>query len=171
MKKYKYKKNLISGAVLFAIGLAYFILAYSIKKFKGLGATPIDARFVPKLWGGMLMVLSAMVFIRGLREYFTLKKAGKLPKGDGLDIKQWVMDNREIVMTFLALLIYIALLPTVGFVIMSALYIFAECMILTKKEKRKPIPALILGIVVAVVVDFVFVKLLFVLLPTGIIGW
>ena len=171
MKKYKYKKNLISGGILFAFGAGYYAMTYEIQQFKGLGSTPIDARFVPQMWGIMLMVLSAMVFIRGLREYITLKKAGKLPKGEGLNIKQWVMDNREIVMTFLALLIYIALLPTVGFVIMSALYIFAECMILTKKEKRKPIPALILGIVVAVVVDFIFVKLLFVLLPTGIIGW
>jgi len=171
LKKYKYRKNLISGAILFVIGLAYFALTFSIKKFKGLGATPIDARFVPQLWGGMLMVLSAMVFIRGLREYFSLKKAGKLPKGEGLHVKQWVIDNREIVMTFLALLIYIALLPSIGFVIMSALFIFAECMILTKKEARKPISALILGIVVAVIVDYIFVKMLFVLLPTGLIGW
>lgn len=169
--KYKYKKNLISGGVLFAIGAAYFALTFQISQFKGLGSTPIDARFVPQMWGVMMMVLSAMVFIRGLREYLSLKKAGKLPQGEKIDVKKWVIDNREVVMTFLSLLIYIALLAPVGFVIMSALFIFAECMILTPKEKRKPIPALILGIVVAVIVDYIFVNMLFVLLPTGIIGW
>ena len=80
-------------------------------------------------------------------------------------------DYREVILSFLFLLIYILLLQPVGFIIMSALFIFAEAMVLTPKEKRKPLIAAIVCIVAAVIVDFAFVNLLHVLLPAGILGW
>ena len=168
--KPKYKINMITGGVLFAIGLAYFILTWQIANFKGLGAPPLDAKFVPRLWGGLLMLLSLIVFVRGIREYLRLKKEGKLEKS-GAGFIQGVKDYREVILSFLFLLIYILLLQPVGFIIMSALFIFAEAMVLTPKEKRKPLIAAIVGVVAAVLVDFAFVNLLHVLLPAGILGW
>ena len=168
--KTKYKINMAAGGLLFAFGLGYFLLSWQIAAFKGLGAPPIDARFVPRLWGGLLMLLSALVFLRGLREYLALRKAGGL-EAKGKGIAAWVADNREVVLTFLALLAYIALLKPVGFIIMSALYIFAESIILTPKGKRRPLVAAIVAVAAAVLVDFAFVKLLHVLLPAGILGW
>lgn len=169
--KAKYKKNMITGGVIFVFGLVYFILSWQIANFKGLGAPPIDAKFVPRLWGGMLMLLSLIVFLRGLLEYLRLKKEGKIEKKNNGTLVSRIVDAREVILTFVCLLVYIALLQPVGFIIMSALFIFAECMILTPKEKRKPLIAIIVGIVAAVVVDFAFVRLLHVLLPAGIIGF
>ena len=156
--KPKYKMNMFAGGLLFAFAAAYFILAFQIPNFKGLGAPPIDAKFVPKLWGGLLMGLSLIVFLRGLLEYLKLKKEGKLPRS-GISLKDRIIENREVI------------LQPVGFIIMSALYIFAESMILTPKGKRKPLIAAIVGVVAAVVVDYAFVNLLHVLLPAGILGW
>lgn len=168
--KTKYKMNMITGGVLFAFGCVYFLLSWQIANFKGLGAPPIDAKFVPRLWGGLLMVLSFLVFIRGLREYLQVKKAGGVQKS-GKAIGELISENREVILTFVCLLLYIALLQPVGFIIMSALYIFAESIILTPKGKRNPLIAAIVGIVAAVAVDFIFVNLLHVLLPAGILGW
>ncbi len=168
--KPKYKMNMFAGGLLFAFGLAYFILSWQIPNFKGLGAPPIDAKFVPRLWGGLLMLLSAIVFVRGLLEFLRLKKEGKLVKGSESVVAKMI-DTREVILTFVCLLVYIWLLKPVGFIIMSALYIFAEAMILTPKEKRKPLIAAIVGIVAAVFVDYAFVNLLHVLLPAGILGW
>ena len=168
--KPKYKINMIAGGVLFAFGLAYFIMTWNIANFKGLGAPPVDAKFVPRLWGGLLMLLSLIVFIRGLVEYLRLKKEGKLEKS-GVGLIQGIMNYREVILSFLFLLIYILLLQPVGFIIMSALFIIAEAMVLTPKEKRKPIIAAVIGIVAAVIVDYAFVNWLHVLLPAGILGW
>ena len=168
--KPKYKINMIAGGVLFLFGLAYFILTWQIANFKGLGAPPVDAKFVPRLWGGLLMFLSLIVFIRGIREYLRLRKEGKIEKKK-TNLIQGVIEYREVILSFLFLLIYILLLQPVGFIIMSALFIFAEAMVLTPKGKRKPLIAAIVGIVAAVVVDFAFVTLLHVLLPAGILGW
>ena len=71
---------MIAGGVLFLFGLAYFIMTWQIANFKGLGAPPVDAKFVPRLWGGMLMLLSLIVFVRGIREYLRLRKEGKIEK-------------------------------------------------------------------------------------------
>ena len=169
--KAKYKMNMITGGVIFVFGLVYFILSWQIANFKGLGAPPIDAKFVPRLWGGLLMLLSLIVFLRGLLEYLRLKKEGKIVKKKDMSVPAKIMDAREVILTFVCLLIYIALLEPVGFIIMSALYIFAECMILTPKEKRKPLIAIAVGIVAAVFIDFAFVRLLHVLLPVGILGF
>ncbi len=168
--KPKYKINMIAGGVLFVFGLAYFIMTWQIANFKGLGAPPVDAKFVPRLWGGMLMLLSLIVFVRGIREYLRLRKEGRIEKKQASLIKG-VVEYREIILSFLFLLIYILLLQPVGFIIMSALFIFAEAMVLTPKGKRKPLIAAIVGIVAAVIVDFAFVNLLHVLLPAGILGW
>ncbi len=161
---------MIAGSVLFAFGLAYFMMTWNIANFKGLGAPPVDAKFVPRLWSGLLMLLSLIVFVRGIREYLHLKKEGKLEKS-GAGFVQGVKDYREVILSFLFLLIYILLLQPVGFIIMSALFIFAEAMVLTPKGKRKPVIAAIVGIVAAVIVDFAFVNWLHVLLPAGILGW
>lgn len=161
---------MFAGGLLFVFAAAYFILSWQIPNFKGLGAPPIDAKLVPRVWGVLLMVLSLIVFVRGLLEYLRLKKEGKLVKS-GVSVKERIIENREVILTFLCLLIYIWLLQPVGFIIMSALYIFAESMILTPKEKRNPLIAAIVGVVAAVAVDFAFVNLLHVLLPAGILGW
>jgi putative tricarboxylic transport membrane protein len=75
------------------------------------------------------------------------------------------------VLTFALIGIYSALLPSVGFTIMSALYIFAQILILTPQERRSWLPALAVGFFFAVVIDFIFVKLIGVLLPKGILGF
>lgn len=168
--KQKYKMNMLAGGILFVFAAAYFILSWQIPNFRGLGAPPIDAKFVPRLWGGLLMLLSAIVFFRGLREYLRLKKEGKLAKSEGT-LKAKVTDNWEVILTFVCLLIYIWLLQPVGFIIMSALYIFAEAMILTPKGKRKPLLTAIIGIAAAVLVDYIFARFLHVLLPAGILGF
>ena len=161
---------MITGGVIFAFALAYFLLSWQIANFKGLGAPPIDAKFVPRLWGVLLMILSLLVFIRGLREYLKLKKEGNIQKSS-VSVAAKLKDNWEVILTFLCLLIYILLLQPVGFIIMSALFIFAEAMILTPAGKRKPLIAAIIAVVAAVLVDFAFVNLLHVLLPAGILGW
>ena len=168
--KPKYKINMITGSVIFAFALAYFLLSWQIANFKGLGAPPIDAKFVPRLWGVLLMILSLLVFIRGLREYLKLKKEGSIQKSS-VSVAAKLKDNWEVILTFLCLLIYILLLQPVGFIIMSALFIFAEAMILTPAGKRKPLIAAVIAVVAAVLVDFAFVNLLHVLLPAGILGW
>ena len=81
------------------------------------------------------------------------------------------MESREVILSFVALGIYVFIMKDVGFLISTAAYIYAETLILTPKAKRNYILSLIVAIAFAVGIDFVFVKFLNVLLPTGIFGF
>ena len=164
-----YRKDAITGGILFAVSAAYLALTTEISVFKGLGAPPVSARVVPQLWGGLLMLLSVLLLIRSFREYKAAKAQGKsLPK---LDLVALVKDNSGVVLTFASLFVYIALMQSVGFLIMSAIYIFVQTLILSPKGKVNIVLAIVVAVVAAVVIDFFFASMLHVLLPKGILGF
>ena len=63
-----YKQNLIGGSVLFIFAAVYFVMAFDIPTFKGLGSTPLHSQFMPKFWGASRMILSALPVISGPRQ-------------------------------------------------------------------------------------------------------
>lgn len=166
----EYKKNLISGIVLTIFSIIYLVLTSQIKKFSGLGSDPLGARAIPYLWGISLLVLSLILVVRGIKQRNLAIKNNTLVKSE-LNFTGIIKENREIVLTFVSLAVYIALLEPVGFLIMTAVYLFVQTLILTPKEKRNYIVTLITSIVIAVALDYVFVCLLNVLLPLGIFGF
>ncbi len=166
----EYKKNLIPGIVLTIFSIIYLVLTSQIKKFSGLGSDPLGARAIPYLWGISLLVLSLILVSRGIKQRNLAIKNSTYVK-TSLNLSHMIKENREIVMTFLSLAIYIALLEPIGFLIMTVIYIFVQTLILTPKEKRNYILTLITSIVIAVALDYVFVCLLNVLLPLGIFGF
>lgn len=166
----EYKKNLIPGIVLTIFSIIYLVLTSQIKKFSGLGSDPLGARAIPYLWGISLLVLSLILVVRGIKQRNLAIKNNTLVKSE-LNFTGMIKENREIVLTFVSLAVYIALLEPVGFLIMTAVYLFVQTLILTPKEKRNYILTLITSIVIAVALDYVFVCLLNVLLPLGIFGF
>lgn len=166
----EYKKNLIPGIVLTIFSIIYLVLTSQIKKFSGLGSDPLGARAIPYLWGISLLVLSLILVVRGIKQRSLAIKNNTFVKSQ-LNLSSMIKENREIVLTFVSLAVYIALLEPVGFLIMTAVYLFAQTLILTPKEKRNYIVTLITSIVIAVALDYVFVCLLNVLLPLGIFGF
>lgn len=165
-----YRKDIATGGILFIFAAVYFSLAFKIKTFRGLGVTPLSAQFVPKLWGVFLMILSALVLIRGIKEYRAAKAAGQTEKSGKTWAEFW-HDNYAVILTFVLLGIYILLLKPVGFIVMSAIYMFAAMMVLSNPKKRTYALPAIVSVVCAVGLDYIFVVLLKVLLPTGIIGF
>ena len=163
-----YRTNIAAGGSLAMFAAAYLYLSTNIKPFQGLGATPLDARFIPRLWGGLLLILSLMLILRGFR-------GRKAEMGRNVSaafsLKTFFADNREVILTFTAIAVYTALLGTVGFLVMSALYVFFQVLILSDPGKRNYKAAAIIAVVSSVAIDFLFVVLLAVLLPKGILGF
>lgn len=167
----QYRKDMISGAAIGTVSAIYLLLTSKISIFTGPGAAPLSARFVPAMWGAVLLILSVMLIVRGLRRRkAALQQAGTAGQ-DKLSLKNFCLQNQEVILTFAVLTVYIYLLKPVGFLIMSALYIFAEALILSKKGKRHVVTALVLAVVASVLIDFIFVRLLYVMLPKGILGF
>ena len=170
MSNKQYKLDIIPGIVLSLFAIAYLSQIHNIVEFKGLGSTPLTNRFVPYLWGGSLLVLSLWVLIRGFRKRKKyLAEGGQADKSSLMEV---LRDKREVVASFVALTIYVALMGSLGFVITTLCYVFAQILILTPREnwKKTWLPALITAVVSAGLLFYVFRYLLNVLLPVGVLS-
>ena len=81
-------------------------------------------------------------------------------------------ERREVVCTFVLLILYAVLMKPVGFIIMSMLYVYLQVWVLTPPEKRtKRMHTVAGGLAVffSVGLYFVFTKYLMVMLPPGIL--
>ena len=165
----KYMMDLIPGVVIALFSLWYLSLVPGIQTFTGLGSTPLTNHFVPYLWGGFLLVLAIWLIIRGFVKRSAFIKAGG--KREKFDLKAGIDEKREVILSFAALVLYVGLMGPVGFVPMTILYLFAQILILTpaKNWKKTYVPALIVGIICAVLFYYIFRYKLNVLLPQGIL--
>jgi hypothetical protein len=165
-----YRKNIIAGAALAVFSIGVLLVSFNISTFTGLGAAPLGSAFIPRLWGVCLGLLSLSLFFRGLRERAAYAKTGKIVPF-AFSFAKFCKENREVILTFVVIAVYTALMGVVGFVIMSAFYLFAQILILTPPGRRNLLAAGIISVVTSVLVDFIFVSLLHVLLPRGILGF
>ena len=170
MKKYSnYRVDIVPGVVIALISLLYISMIPGIQSFTGMGSTPLTNHFVPYLWGFSMLILGLWVAVRGFRKRAAFIKAGG--KIEKFDLGKAVNEKLEVIASFAALTVYVALMNTVGFVPMTIIYLFVQILILTPKHdwKKTYVPALIVGIVCSILLYYVFRYHLNVLLPQGIL--
>jgi len=164
-------KDSITGIVLAAFSVIYLYLSQGIKVFTGPGRDPLSAKFVPVLFGALLLMCACLLIIRGVRD---AKKQSGQERTKG-SFARAVRDNLEVILTFATLAVYLMIMKPVGFLLSSVLFIVAEAIILTPPEKRKDkktiLLALVIAIVMSVLADYVFADIFHVMLPEGILGF
>ena len=101
MKKYS---DIISGAVLFVLAAVYYAMATQIKQYNSGLPGIVTSDFIPKVYGVAVMVLSAILIFRGIRD---LKKARAQEAGEPEEASRFPIDP-AIVLVFLLLVIYVA---------------------------------------------------------------
>lgn len=166
MKKYG---ELIGGVVVFMIAAVYFWMAFSIKKFGAGQPGIITSDVMPKIYGISVMLLSAVLIFRGIREL----KASTAPASQEEQTGRRFPVEPEILLTFLLLVIYVALLQSVGFVIMSVLFVLGLSAILLPTEKRRRssyLTILVVAVIFTVAITAIFVKGFNLTLPMGLLG-
>lgn len=157
-------KDLITGAVLMGLAVFYIVSSLSIKVFEGQGKTVINAGTIPRMWGICLLLLSVLLTVRGIRGV-----RGGQKKAAGGGLKTWMVRNHAVLGTFLILTLYVILLGRVGYVIDTVGYLFFQMLLLSPVGEKKAVPAFILALISSVVTYYLFVHLLNVPLPAGIL--
>ena len=175
MKKTIRNKELLGGVIFLIVGVAYFALAFTIPSYDAYGGSSVvDSSFVPKVIGALMTVLSVLQLVFSLR-------AGKNPPPAAPSAKPTEedgtfkaanrnADTKALIAIFAILIVYMALMSVLGFLISSALFLFATMMLLTPKQKRKLPVIVILSVIVAIGVYYLFVYGLDMVLPAGILG-
>lgn len=159
-------REIIGGSIFFLCSAAYFVIAFSIKQYQD-GILSSD--FIPKVYGLILMVLSAFQILLGV--WFHNKKT--IEEATPEQFKDRIA---SVVYTFTLLLLYVLLLKPIGFVIMSTVFIFAMTLLLYPKEIKEKSKAMHLTKIVVIAVIFSTAVYLFFVwgfaltLPAGILG-
>ncbi|MCR5346719.1 MAG: tripartite tricarboxylate transporter TctB family protein [Fretibacterium sp.] len=166
-----YKMDIIPGVILALFSLFYMCQIPGIKIFKGLGSTPLNNHFVPWLWSGGLLFLSVWLIVRGILKYRRVKADGV--ENQGASLLSALADKREVILSFIALTLYVAFMNSVGFVITTTVYVFVQILLLTPTERwsRNIVPAAITALIAGCLLFYIFRSTLNVLLPVGLFGF
>jgi putative tricarboxylic transport membrane protein len=165
METLRKHKALIAAVALLILAIAYIVGAANIRIYKGAGASSVGSAFYPRVLGWLLAALSVIQIGTALRKTLSSAK-----KGIDTPAKQKETSFLSIAAVVILTAVYIALLEIVGFLIMSALYLFGMMFVLAPKAQRKPLVAAIISVVASNAVYFTFVKGFSLLLPAGILG-
>ncbi|MCG8482940.1 MAG: tripartite tricarboxylate transporter TctB family protein [Clostridia bacterium] len=157
----KEKKDFFSGLFFLVFGIGMYIYSYSIPNPTQAG---VGAGFLPRMVGAIFVILSIALIVS------TKIEMKRMTKEAAKEVKKNKIDKRSVLLSIGALFIYVILLKSVGFILMSILYLFVVINLLSPNEKRNLPLFIIISIVVPVGVYFLFVKGFDLMLPSGILG-
>lgn len=141
------------GLVLLVIGIVYLVLAYQIPSYP---YTEVDADAIPKVLGFLLIILSVFLFLSKDSETEEQKERRKIPKkevGMLLGVAGFI-------------LLYIMLLEVLGFIVVTALFIYFCSWFLGYKNH---IANGLVSVLFPVILYLMFTELLKMNLPSGIL--
>lgn len=154
------KKEILSGVIFFLIAVALYVGSYAIV------VTTNDAmgpQFFPRTVA-VIMGLLAVVQVAG-----GLKKEKKEQGDEGTG-----GFNARAAATIAILFAYALLVQTVGFIIMTALYLMAQILLLLPEKRLKSRKGIVITAVVSVVTPIFIYELFYrafsIFLPTGLLG-
>ncbi|WP_420230950.1 tripartite tricarboxylate transporter TctB family protein [Pseudomonas sp. ABY48] len=154
-----YKRNeLIAGVAMLGAGVAYLVLTLNLPR-RGF----VDAAFVP--W-----VLAVALCLLGALQLWAWRK---LPdKSPEPAEKPESIDYPTVFKSLALVLLFTALLETVGFVIMTVLYLYAQFIVLTPTEQKvKHLQYALIAVVSSVLIFYIFRHGFDLLLPVGLLDF
>jgi putative tricarboxylic transport membrane protein len=160
IKKYA---DVISGGFLMLFSAVIFFSSFGIKR---LTVSKIGAAFVPQVTAVCLGLIGSIILIAGTKSL--TKKAEESDKG-GIPADGAVRVH-SVLATLMVLILYIVLLEKIGFLIMTALYLFAQFYILTGKPERKIPVFIITAVVLSAGIFYLFAGAFQLTLPPGLLG-
>ena len=165
-------QDVISGFFLLIVSVAMFVATFS---FEALTVSKVGPDFMPKIIASMMLIFSIIIIANGLKKAKIRNENTdayqKIKEEDMESVTQGEKKNLLTVMTTLGLMIgYFVLIPILGFLLMTALYLFLQMLLLSHKSNRKIWFFAILSIATSALIYYVFRSVFYVMLPTGIIG-
>ena len=159
------KYNDLIGAGLL-IALSVFALCVSRQIPMGL-ASGLGADFLPTVCSAILLVIGLVLALQAIGE---LKKADKSEKTERAEPKEKGSGKlAQVLLTFVLLFVYDLLLKTVGFVILTPVYLFLQMLLIAPKDKRKPVWFVVLGMLTTAVIYMIFTWGFSIILPMGLL--
>ncbi|MDU8924981.1 tripartite tricarboxylate transporter TctB family protein [Pasteurellaceae bacterium LIM206] len=155
MKKYFSDKNFMAGFIFFFVSLFYLGNSFLIQTK---GVVSIEADFMPKIYGVMLLICSSVLLITSFLKVRTRTKK-----------ENTVTDWKRIFAVLVLIFIYVLLMEYIGFVLISILFLFCLSLLLTPDYVKKNYWVYIFfSIILPIIAYFIFSHYLSLTMPSGI---
>ncbi|QGZ31247.1 tripartite tricarboxylate transporter TctB family protein [Stutzerimonas stutzeri] len=159
METYK-RKELLVGALMLGAGLFYLFLTINLPR-KGF----IDASTVPYVLSVGLCLLGALQLLTAARATHPPAAASD-PDAEPSD--ETPADYPTVFKTLGLIAVYVALMQKVGFPIMTVLYLYAQFIVITPRERKvNHIAYIVIAVVSSAVIFVTFRQGFDLMLPTG----
>jgi putative tricarboxylic transport membrane protein len=163
-------KDIVASAFLILLSAVMFAASNNIMK---LTVSKVGADFAPKLVAIGIFILSVFYLINSIKQLKSSngEAAEELEQGADVDkTEKKKISPMSVLATIGLLILYVALLPTIGFLITTVVYLFLQMYLLADKKERKIPLFLVTSVVTSVFVYFIFKSVFYLMLPAGILG-
>jgi putative tricarboxylic transport membrane protein len=149
-------KEILTAVAFIVFSAAIFFSTGSIRVFAPNSASYVNAQFYPYLISAILGVVSIIQLIIAIRKLPSPNPEKGSMTRDGII---------RIALTLVLLAVYVGLLKHVGFLIMTAVYVFFQSLLLTPKDRISVKFALGLALISSSAIYFLFTQILTLMLP------
>jgi Na+/melibiose symporter-like transporter len=165
MKNLRLDGEIIFSIVLFLIGAAYFSATFTFEEYGGFGGYNISAKRMPQILGAAMCICAAcnvqFSLVRARLKAVTEKHHD--PAAVRGDIIRGLL-------TFVLMLTYVTLLSFVGFLVMSAIYVFFQILLLSTSEQQNYFVAAVTALASSAIVYYGFLYGFRMILPVGLLS-
>lgn len=158
--------DLYTGILFLVISALLFWACMNIKEFAAIG---VGSAFVPRLTAGLLLVVGLALLIDSWRQPRAAKTEAEMPESQQTT-SSGLVGLPAVAASAVSMVIYMTLLDPLGFLPASALYGFAQMLILAKDAKRAYLKFALIAALPATCFYYLFVNLFDISLPAGILG-
>lgn len=162
-------RDFVTSGFMFVVGIIAFVLTFSFKSFEGTNFG-VGVEFMPRVIAVLILLTSIIIFVNALKSRSKKTNDTNLKAGEVVEQETESKNYKKLVISIIAMLIYILLTPILGFLIATALFLIAQMLIISNFAKEKIVLFLVISILMAVIVNYVFRNVFYVMLPQGILG-
>src|SRR5699024_4820206 len=138
------------------------ILFFSTTQIDAESKSGLDALLLPRVIIGFIFLLSISLFVKNLFNIKNKQRKGKF------NILEWIKGNKEVLVVFISFAAYVALLPNLGFILSTLLFLFSLSILIIRPGKniKSWSTISIYNISFTFIIYYIFMKVLNVMLPT-----
>ena len=162
-------KDIFASVFFIFFSITMFFASNSIIK---LTVSRIGADFAPKLVAVGIFILGIFYLITSIKKQKQMNNLAdtKTSEKESSTEEKKKISPLSVLLTVGLLVLYVVLMPTIGFLITTAVYLFFQMYLLAAKVERKIPLFVIISVVTSVTVYYLFKSVFYLMLPAGILG-
>jgi putative tricarboxylic transport membrane protein len=160
--------DIISALVLIVVSIVVF---FASDQLEAKTRMDIGPDFMPKLVAALTFLLSLLLLAQAVQRNMGLSPQCQMPDVDRGPVRQGDLIERYADwISLLLILAYTIAFEPLGFVLSTTIFLFLQFVVMSRSGERRYIRFALVAGVVSAVSYYVFLKLFYVFLPTGLLG-